>query len=186
LVASRSEDYIDALDWVAMLMADPECIITRNSSALRTWEDIRRDAQENVGEQIWVGPAAGGLDHVMALKVWREAGISAKWIPFKSGGKALAALLGDQGVAYVGNPRDASGNADLRIAAVSSSERLAALPEVPTFGELEIHNLENEYMWRGFALKIRYAAPSSEVVCRPVHEGDSGSPLARILGFRRN
>jgi len=153
LVASRREEYIDALDWVAMLMADPECIITRDSSSLRTWEDLRKDAEAKAGEQIWVGPAVGGLDHVMALKVWLEAGISAKWIPFKSGGKAIAALLGDQGVAYVGNPRDASGNADLRIAAVSSPERLAALPEVPTFSELGLLNLDKEYMWRGFALK---------------------------------
>ena len=153
LVASRSEHYIDALDWVAMLMADPECIITRDSGAVRTWEDVRRDALKKAGEQIWVGPAAGGLDHVMALKVWREAGIAAKWIPFKSGGKAIAALLGDQGVAYVGNPRDASGHAELRVAAVSSTERLAVLPEVPTFGELGLKNLDHEYMWRGFALK---------------------------------
>jgi len=79
--------------------------------------------------------------------------MDAKWIPFKSGGKALAALLGEQGVAYVGNPRDALGNPDLHIAAVSSPERLEAFPDVPTFTELGMVGLENEYMWRGFALK---------------------------------
>ena len=79
--------------------------------------------------------------------------MSAKWIPYKSGGKAIAALLGEQGVAYVGNPRDALGNPNLHIAAVSSDERLEAFPNVPTFAELGATTLSNEYMWRGFALK---------------------------------
>jgi len=145
--------YIDALSWTAMLMADPECIITNGTQELNEWPEIVADALEHPGEQNWVGPAAGGLDHVTALKIWDKYGLSAKWIPFKSGGKALAALLGEQGVAYVGNPRDALGNANLHIAAVSASHRLTAFPEVPTFSELGMPGLENEVMWRGFALK---------------------------------
>ncbi len=147
------KDYIDALNWTAMLMADPECIITNRKHDIHKWQEVVKDAIQHPGEQNWVGPAAGGLDHVTALKIWDEYGMQAKWIPFKSGGKALAALLGDQGVAYVGNPRDALGNPDLHIAVVSSSQRLPAFPDVPTFTELGMSNLENEYMWRGFALK---------------------------------
>ncbi|MBT5271435.1 MAG: tripartite tricarboxylate transporter substrate binding protein, partial [Candidatus Marinimicrobia bacterium] len=146
-------DYVDALSWVAMLMADPECIITNRQMPIHQWADVLENARQNPGEQNWVGPAAGGLDHVTALKIWDKYGIEAKWIPFKSGGKALAALLGEQGIAYVGNPRDALGNPDLFIAAVSSPQRLEAFPDVPTFTELGMTDLENEFMWRGFALK---------------------------------
>ncbi len=147
------EGYLDALHWTAMLMADPECVITNRKLAIHEWPDIVENALAIPGDQTWVGPAAGGLDHVTALKIWDKYGIDAKWIPFKSGGKALAALLGEQGVAYVGNPRDALGNPDLFIAAVSAPERLEAFPEVPTFTELGMSGLENEFMWRGFALK---------------------------------
>lgn len=146
-------DYIDALSWVAMLMADPECVITNRQMDIHEWQHVLADAKEHPGEQNWVGPAAGGLDHVTAMKIWDKYGMEAKWIPFKSGGKALAALLGEQGVAYVGNPRDALGNPDLYIAAVSASERLEAFPQVPTFKELGMEGLDNEFMWRGFALK---------------------------------
>jgi len=145
--------YLDALNWTAMLMADPECVITNGTQDIYQWSDVVSNALGAPGQQNWVGPAAGGLDHVTALKIWDAYGIDAKWIPFKSGGKALAALLGEQGIAYVGNPRDALGNADLHIAAVSSQERLPAFPDVPTFKELGMIGLENEYMWRGFALK---------------------------------
>jgi len=153
VVASEGKVDLNGFEWIAMLMADPECVITNKNSSIRTWEDIVRDAKEKNGNQIWVGPAAGGLDHVTAMKLWEKAWIKAKWIPFASGGKAIPALLGGQGVAYVGNPRDTIGKPDLMIAAVSSKERLPQFPDVPTFGELGIKDFDNEIMWRGFAVK---------------------------------
>jgi len=146
-------DYVNALHWTAMLMADPECVISNKQNEMFEWSDIVQNALKNPRSQNWVGPAAGGLDHVTAMKIWDEYGMEAKWIPYKSGGKAMAALLGEQGIAYVGNPRDALGNPNLYIAAVSSKQRLKVFPNTPTFSELGVPNLDNEYMWRGFALK---------------------------------
>jgi len=161
LVGTGADAYIEQIDWLAMLMADPECVITRESAEVTTWQDLMDYARDAGEPQLWVGPARGGLDHVTALKIWAAADLHAKWIPFKSGGKAIAALLGDQGVAYVGNPRDAAGNPDLHIAAVSSPNRLAAYPDVPTFGELGLAGLDHEFMWRGFA--IRQGVPAGAV-----------------------
>ena len=160
-VLAGGRNYVDELHWTAMLMADPECIITNKKQAIYDWQAIVNHAKNNPGEQNWVGPATGGLDHVTAMKIWDKYNIEAKWIPFKSGGKAIAALLGKQGVAYVGNPRDALGNPDLNIAAVSSIQRLDAFPDTPTFAELGMPGLENEFMWRGFALK---SGTSSEII----------------------
>ena len=153
IVASRSEPCLAAINWCAMLMADPECVITNRNLQISTWEQVVEDARKNEGNQIWVGPAMGGLDHVMALKVWEKYSLTARWIPFKSGGKAKAALLGGQGVAYVGNPGDVQGITDLKVAAVSSRERLVQFPDTPTFDELGMKGLDGEFMWRGFALK---------------------------------
>jgi putative tricarboxylic transport membrane protein len=153
IVSTGADAFIDDIEWIGLMMADPECVITYKDSEISTWEDIITDAKEKSGRQIWVGPDIGGLDHVTALKIWDKAGIEAKWIPFKSGGQAIAALLGEQGVAYVGNPRDVLGNDDLMIAAVSSETRLPQFPDVPTFKELGLSGLDNEFMWRGFVLK---------------------------------
>jgi len=153
IVSSGGEAYIDDIEWTAMMMADPECVITYKKQDVNSWADIQKDAEFKEGDQLWLGPANGGLDHVTALKIWDETGISAKWIPFKSGGKARAALLGEQGVAYVGNPREVLGNDDLEIAVVSSPQRLPQFPDTPTFNDLGINGLDNEFMWRGFVLK---------------------------------
>ena len=153
-LASTGSD-IDPMefDWISMLQVDPECVITNIQNDVTTWEEIVADAKEKDGKQIWVGPAAGGLDHVTAQAIWKNAGIKATWVPYDSGGKAKAALLGQQGVVYVGNPGETLSQPDFKVAAIAYSERMPQFPDVPTFAELGVPNVENEIMWRGFAVK---------------------------------
>lgn len=153
LVETGRTETLGELDWVAQLMADPECLIVRRSGPVPSWEELVADARTRPGQQLWVGPAAGGLDHVMAMKVWERAGLSGRWIPYRSGGKAVAALLGGHGAVYVGNPGEVLGNPELKVVAVSSLERLPAFPDAPTFRELGVSGLDSEVMWRGFALR---------------------------------
>jgi tripartite-type tricarboxylate transporter receptor subunit TctC len=153
LVTTESELDPMTFDWISLMQIDPECVITNKNNPVHTWEQLVADANSKGGSQLWMGPAAGGLDHVTAQMIWKAANIEAKWVPFASGGKAVAGLLGEQGVAYVGNPGEIIGKPDLMVAAVCTAERLPQFPDVPTFKELGIAGLENEIMWRGFALK---------------------------------
>ena len=153
-IAATNDPSLGAFHWLAMLMADPECIITRKDIRPSTWQELAADARDKQGQQIWVGPAWGGLDHIMALKTWEKAGFSAKWVSFQSGGKAKAELLGERGVAYVGNPSEVRSSPDeLQVAAVSARNRLPQFPAAPTLRELGIEGLDEEFMWRGFAVK---------------------------------
>lgn len=131
IVSANREGYIDEIDWIAMLMADPECIITLARDPRSDWAKLVEDARARPGDQKWLGPGYGGLDHVMALKTWKAFDLKARWIPFDSGGEAKAALLGEQGVAYVGNPRDAAGNSSLHISVISNPVRLEQFPNTP-------------------------------------------------------
>jgi len=150
---SSADKYIRGFEWVSVLMKDPECVISNSKLKINTWADIAADAKAKGGKQIWVGPSTGGNDHLMAMKVWDKAGISAMWIPFESGPAAMVALMGGQGVAYVGNPVDTAGRPDLKVCAVSSATRLKQYPDAPTFRELGLAGLDDESMWRGFAVK---------------------------------
>lgn len=146
---------LDDLDWLAMLVSDPESLIVLKKSPIRTLDQIVADAKAKKGGQIWVGPAAGGNDHIMAMKTWRALGIEGKWVPFESGEEAMTALMGEHGVVYVGNPGDVSGRPDLENAVLSAPKRLAgeAWRQIPTFRELGVKGLDEEIMWRGFAIK---------------------------------
>ena len=154
IISTGGEIDTNDLSWLAMMVSDPEAIITSVNQDVNTWEQLVADAKAKKGDQIWVGPAKGGNDHIMAMKTWKAAGIEAKWIPYASGGKAMAALMGNHGVAYVGNPQDVLGKPDLKVAVISSSERLGGqFADVPTFKELGINGMDNEIMWRGFMVK---------------------------------
>jgi putative tricarboxylic transport membrane protein len=145
---------IDDLDWLAMMVVDPESLIVNKNSPIHTLDQIVADAKAKKGAQIWVGPAAGGNDHIMARKTWRALGIEAKWVPFESGEEAMTALMGGHGVVYVGNPGDVVGKPDLENVVISAPKRLGgAWSKIPTFKELGIKGLDEEIMWRGFAIK---------------------------------
>lgn len=159
VVTAKSDIDVEDFQWLALNQHDPEAIIVNNELDVNSWETIVADAAEKGAKgkrQIWVGPAAGGLDHVMAMKTWAAAGINpdhVKYIPFAGGKKAMIELLGGRGVVYVGNPRDVLGQPKLEVAALSREERLATFPDAPTFDEMGVANLSGEIMWRGFATK---------------------------------
>ncbi len=140
-------------EWIGCLQFDPQCVIVNEKTGLVTWKQIYDDAKAKKGAQLWLGPAAGGFDHMTAQAIWKAANMQAKWVPFDSGAGAIAALIGKQGVLYVGNPSETRGKPDLGVAAICYTRRLASFPDVPTFEELGVHGVENEVMWRGFAVK---------------------------------
>jgi len=146
---------LDDLDWLALMVSDPESLIVLKNSPIRTLDQIVADAKAKKGGQIWVGPAAGGNDHIMAMKTWKALGIEAKWVPFESGAEAMTALMGGHGAVYVGNPGDVSGKPDLDNAVIAAPKRLGGETwrHIPTFKELGVKGLDEELMWRGFAIK---------------------------------
>jgi len=153
LVSVGRDDLIDGVEWTAYVMDNPHVVITNRNSGLDTWGRIAANAAEREGRQLWLGVDIGGVKHVSGLRVWDATGIEARWIPFGSGGQASAALLGEVGQVYFGNPGDASRNPSLAVVAVCAKERLAAFPDSPTFRELGIEGLEDELIWRGFAYR---------------------------------
>jgi len=139
------------MDWIAYIITDTECLITAAKGKVRTAQDIWNDAKARPGQQIWVAPP--GVDEVMTYKVWDKVGLSGKFVRYEAGGAAMAAVSGGQAAVYVGNPADVAGKPDLQIAVVAAEKRLPQFPNVPTFKELGIQGLDNESMWRGFAVK---------------------------------
>ncbi|MCB0340426.1 MAG: tripartite tricarboxylate transporter substrate binding protein, partial [Bdellovibrionales bacterium] len=152
-VQARQHARLDGLHYLARLVTDYECLITSSGSEISDFETLVQSGRANPGSQIWAGPAAGGTDHIFAQKVWNKLGISAKWIPYRSGGEALAAILGKHAHVYVGNPQDVVGRSDLRIAAVAAPNRLSHFKDAPTFEELGYPELTGEMLWRGFAVR---------------------------------
>ncbi|TVQ28239.1 MAG: hypothetical protein EA370_16855 [Wenzhouxiangella sp.] len=151
MVASGREDLIDRIDWHSYIMDNPHVLITNSEEGPGDWTELLAASQNR--DQRWLGVDIGGVKHVSGVKMAEIAGIDMRWIPYGSGGEAVAALLGGLGTAYLGNPRDALTSDRLRVVVVAADERLRAFPDAPTFAELGIEGLEDELIWRGFAFR---------------------------------
>lgn len=140
---------LDQFHFLARLETDPEALIVSENSPYQSWPEILK--QSHSSALLWVGPALGGNDHILAQKIWKKSKISGQWVPYPSGNNAMAALMGQHGHIYVGNPGDTIGKPNLKILAVSAPKRLPApFDQVATFKEVGIQDLDQEMMWRGF------------------------------------
>jgi len=167
VMVNKSKVNLDDFQYIASMVSDPEALISNSERNFNSLEDIIQDAHRDE-QQVWIGPGTGSRDHLMALKSWEALGIDAKWIDYKSGPQSILALLRDESAVYVGNPADIKGKSDLDIISIASNERLATLPDVPTFLE-QGYDL-NESMWRGFAFKKGVPQEALDYVTRVLQD----------------
>ena len=105
------------------------------------------------------GSVAGGMDHLVAALVMRNAGedpIAVKYIPYDAGGKAMAGLLSGEIKALTtgfGEAIELARQGEVSILCVTALERLPASPDTPTCDESGSTGT-NFVNWRGF-----FAAP---------------------------
>ncbi len=112
----------------------------RADSPFKTWGDLVSYAQKNPGKLSAGGPAAGGMLNLIIIETAKSAGIDVKYVPFPgaNGGTGTALLGGhiDYRVASGPDAYPNIKNGKTRGLAVSYSERLPQMPDVPTFKEL--------------------------------------------------
>ena len=137
---------------IARLLAEANVIAVPASSKILTVRDLMNAIKTNPGAVAIAGGSAGGVDHLLAGLVAREAGADpskVNYVAYTSGAEAVASLLGSHvaaGISGVGEflPHIKSGR--LRALAVSSAQRLpdVAIPTLKELGvEVELVN------WRG-------------------------------------
>lgn len=102
-------------------------------------------AKANPGKLNYASPSPGTLPH-LAMEIFaRAAGLNLVHVPFKGGGPALNALLGNQVQAMLIGYATTAGQVKagkVLPLAIASEKRLAALPQVPTFAQAGYPDLQ--------------------------------------------
>jgi putative tricarboxylic transport membrane protein len=127
---------------LANLAYDDFFITVRADSPYKTMKDLIADAKKRPGQIRTGGTYAPGTDALISHLLEREAGVKFNYIPFKSGGEAMVALLGGNLDMFYPNPGEALAQLEakkVRILAVASEKRLEAAPDFPTLRELGIN-----------------------------------------------
>ena len=135
IVVGKNSDLTDLAGLVAAYKADPATVA------------------------IGGGSVAGGMDHLIAALVMKNAGAEptkVKYIPYDAGGKAMAGLLSGEIKALAtgfGEAVELARQGEVNILCVTSTERNASMKDVPTCDEAGSSGT-SFVNWRGF-----FAAP---------------------------
>ncbi len=137
---------------LARLTTDYEVIVVAKDSPVTRMEDLAAAMRTDLSSVSIAGGSAGGVEHILAGLVARAVGgdpAKANYVAHSGGGEALTTVLSGRATAAVSGvselaPQIRAGN--IRALAVSSPQRLPALPDVPTLREAGVDvELEN---WR--------------------------------------
>ena len=124
---------------VALVAVQPVWIVVNANSPFRTLADLVKQAKDNPGKLTYGTSGVGTELHLAAEAVARSAGIKMVHVPFRGGGEVITALLGTQvdfAALSTASIAGAVRQGTLRVLAVSSPQRMADFPDVPTFAEL--------------------------------------------------
>ena len=146
------------------LTADaPTVLIINNEFKANTVKEFIELLKNNPGKLSYGSAGTGTITHVIPAQLLQTSGLNAVHIPYKGSAPALIDLFGNQiqfaidamssALPYIRDGR-------VRALAVTSKERIASLPNVPTVSESWISGYEAS-AWQG--LLVSSAVPASVV-----------------------
>lgn len=137
-VMGISEMSYDDFVPIQVVANDPKVIVVNKTSKYETIDQLIEDIKANPGKvkMSYTGP--GGSGHVQAL-IYNALGLDMALTAYSSGMDCIVSVLGDQ-VEFTNSNYSTVASyiegEELRLLAISSNERLAQHPEVPTLSEV--------------------------------------------------
>ncbi len=139
-VVFKSIKYDTTKDFTAIGNAAtfPLALTVSNGTPAKTLQELITWIKANPQQANYGSPATGSLPHFMGEMLAQAVGVKLQHVPYQGGAPLMNALLGNQLPMGFDTPAEFAENhraGKLRIVAVSSPQRVAQLPDVPTFRE---------------------------------------------------
>jgi tripartite-type tricarboxylate transporter receptor subunit TctC len=136
---------------IMLLAESPALLSASNNAPAKSVQELIAYAKANPGQVNIGNPGAGTKGHICAAILGRMAGIDINHVPYKGSSPLVADLLGG----HIDFALDAPSNyiphikgGKVQALAVTSSERLAEIPDVPTVAEQGLDGYE-QTLWFG-------------------------------------
>jgi len=124
---------------IALISSQPLILVVNASSQYKTLKDLVDAAKKEPGKVNMASSSNGTIGHIGGELFQRRAGIKMTHVPYKGAGAAVTDLMGGSVDCFFGNTQAVGGlvtSGRLRPLAVTSPQRLANFPDVPTVAEL--------------------------------------------------
>lgn len=141
---------------VTLLVEVPLVLSVSDRHPVKTLREFLDHARANVGRVNYGSPGIGTPPHAAAAALARAAGLDVVHVPYRGGNAAGVGLISNEVqfmvIAFASLQGQIRGG-QVRPIAVAASERLAPIPNVPTFTEAGFANLAAEIprSWWGVA-----------------------------------
>lgn len=150
-----------ALQPLSLVLLAPNVLIVKADSPFKNVGDLVAKANAQPGKLNFASGGSGTVQRLAAELFRQQLGLDMVHVPYKSGGPAIADVMGGQvdfmfGTVAATYPLVSGGK--LRALAVSAPERSKRLPDVPTVAESAIPGYE-AYEWNGVFLPAGTPAP---------------------------
>jgi tripartite-type tricarboxylate transporter receptor subunit TctC len=150
-------------DFAPITMIDrlSNVLLVSASLPIQSFADLVKYARANPGKLNYASAGAGSVSHLSMELLKSQAGIPMVHVPYRGSGVALTDLIAGN-VQLTWNNLSSNlpniRNGKLRALAVAAPSRVPQLPDVPTFAELRLPDL-NLTSWTGLAAPARTPAP---------------------------
>ncbi|HIJ55380.1 MAG TPA: tripartite tricarboxylate transporter substrate binding protein [Deltaproteobacteria bacterium] len=132
---------IKATDFTALaqIAGDVNLLVVSKDSPFKSVADVAKAAKANPGKLNVGGSATAAEDHICTYLLGKATGTKMNYTAFSGGGEVMSNLLGGHIDVAWANPNECIGQVKgglARMLAVTTEDRLALLPDVPSFKEL--------------------------------------------------
>ena len=129
-------------------------VVNPNISKATTVKEFIEEAKKDPGKISYASVGAGTTHHLTMELFQQRTDIKLIHVPYKGAGPAIQDMVGGQVLVMfvdlaAGGPMIKAGK--LRVLAVASPKRIAALPNVPTFAEQGVAQFE-AWAWQGLTV----------------------------------
>jgi tripartite-type tricarboxylate transporter receptor subunit TctC len=145
-------------------------LLVNKDLPVKTFADLVKYAQANPDKLSYASAGIGSVSHLSMELMKVQAKLPMAHIAYRGAGPALVDLLSGQ-VQLTWNNLSSNmsniRNGNLRALAVAAPQRVPQLPDVPTFGELKLPDL-NLTSWTGLAAPANTPEPIVQLLYRTV------------------
>lgn len=151
LYSKTGYDAIKDFDPISLMALGPNVLVVHPSLPVKSVKDLIALAKAKPGQIGFAGSGSGSTPHLAGELFNTLAGVQMVHIPYRGSGPAMIGVLGGEAPvmflpAINAGPHVKSGR--LRAIAVTSTVRLAVMPDVPTVAEAGLRGYESS-QWYG-------------------------------------
>jgi tripartite-type tricarboxylate transporter receptor subunit TctC len=139
LIGQDQQPYsMASFEFVGVITAEPSIIFVAANSPFKTLKDMIAAAKADPGGVTVGGAGIGNAGHLGLKLMERKGNITFNYIPAAGASETATQVMGSHvqaGITTVSGALSLANSGQVRIIGVASAQRLASIPDVPTFKE---------------------------------------------------